>query len=284
MIAARNRCFGFAAAAQAASALAAAAAGLILAEQYFHDHADGSVASGELIRGLAELLAVVGWIVIAGAFGPEVDWRRLRLGGGIVVASLFGSFAGTMIQVISILGDQLPHDYRPYLSFSVLSGILAFAGGAVALSALGDSVSSASRTGRLRLGASVAAASFLAVTVSQLFWHSYLAGFAVSEIQKVGSTVAAVGTFAAAIAAAVFARWATSSFEGRESAVFSAALVGVLATLVVTVGEALEAVGYHQASATDSLLVHLWLLAASRALVTTVFVFLALGARRAVRP
>lgn len=99
----------------------------------------------------------------------------------------------------------------------------------------------------------------------------------------IGSTVVAVGAFVTAIAAAVFARWATSSFEGRESAVFSAALVGALATLVVMVGEALQAVGYHQAGTTGSLLVHLWLLVASRALVATVFVFLALGARRAVR-
>lgn len=283
MLAARNRCFRFAAAAQAGGALAAAAAELILAQHYFHDRVGGSVASGELIRGLAELLAVVGWIVIAGAVGPEVDWRRSRLGGGFVVASLFAFFAGTMVQVISILGDQLPHDYRPYLLFSVLSEILAFAAGAVALSGFGDSVSRVSRTGRLRLGASVAAGSFLAATVSQLFWHSYLAGFAVPEIQKIGLTVATVGTFATAIAAVIFARGATSSFEGRESAVFSAALVGVLATLVITVGEALQAVGYHQAGTTGSLLVHLWLLAASRALVTIVFVFLALGARRAVR-
>jgi hypothetical protein len=283
MLAARNRCLRFAAAAQSAAAFAAAAASLILAEKYFRDHVDGSVASGELIRGLAQLLALAGWVVIASAFGPEVDWRRLRLGGGLVVASLFGSFAGTMVQVISILGDQLPHDYRPYLLFSVLSGILAFAGGAVALSALGDSVNGVSRTGRLRLGASVAAASFLAASVSQLFWHSYLGAFAVPEIQMTGSTVVAVGAFATAIAAAVFARWATSSFEGRESAVFSAALVGALATLVVMVGEALQAVGYHQVGTTGSELVHLWLLAVSRALITIVFVFLALGARRAVR-
>src|SRR6185437_8846236 len=205
MLAARNHCLRRAAVAQGASALAAAAAGLILAEHYFHDHAAGSVSSGELIRGLSELLAVVGWIVIAGAFGPDVDWRRLRLGGGFVVASLFGFFAGTIVQVISILGDQLTHDYRPHLLFSVLSEILAFAAGAVVLSGLGDSVSGVSRTARLRLGAAVAAGSFLAATVSQLFWHSYLAGFAVPEIQKIGLTVATIGSFATAIAAAVFA-------------------------------------------------------------------------------
>ena len=69
------------------------------------------------------------WVVVASAFVPGVDWRRLRIGGGIVVAGLLVHFVGTFFQEIPVLGHQAPHDYRSYFIFLTLSELLAFVTG-----------------------------------------------------------------------------------------------------------------------------------------------------------
>src|ERR1700749_1491045 len=171
MLAARNRCFGFAAWAQAAAAALLGAAELIVYNSYTHQRTYGGIESGEAIRGVAEVVAVVGWVMIARAFGPEIDWRGLRSGGVVVAAGLLLHYVGTVFQAIPIVDKPVPPDYRPYFILMAVSELVVFVAAAVVVSGLGDSLRGPRRAWRLRLGAIVAAGAFLLGTLSLPFLH-----------------------------------------------------------------------------------------------------------------
>jgi hypothetical protein len=284
MLTARNRLFRCAAAVYAVAVLVLGVAEAILTERYFHQRTYGGVESGEAIRAVGAFVGAVGWGTVASAFDPEIDWPRLRIGAGIVAAGLFVVFAGTFLQEVPILGHSTPHGYRHYFIFFTLSELLVFVAGAVALSGLADSLRGPRRAWRLRLGALVAATGSLSATVSLLFLHSYFARYPIPEAQKIGLTVATVGAFGSAIAAAVFARRATAPLASRESALYGAGSIAVAATLAIGLGEGLQAVGYHEAGYTGSYIVTFWMVVGYRVVAAIAFALLALGARRAAPP
>jgi hypothetical protein len=64
----------------------------------------GYVASAAIFLA-SQAIATAGWALVAIAFGEEIDWRRLWLGGAIVATSYVVFFGGTIFRLVAILSS-----------------------------------------------------------------------------------------------------------------------------------------------------------------------------------
>ncbi|MCW2980965.1 MAG: hypothetical protein JWO14_2692 [Solirubrobacterales bacterium] len=160
-------------------------------------------------------------------------------------------------------------------------GTVVFAVGACVVAAgLGEGQRGAPRVSRLWLGAILLVVASLAVTISELYLHTfYSANDAVYEA-TIGTLVAAVGTFFTAVAGVVFVRGVKRPFAARERSVAAAGAIAVAATLLVAAGEALTALAYSRHGDAGWQATVTWLAVASRLFFASAFAALALGARR----
>ncbi|HEX3363030.1 MAG TPA: hypothetical protein VHS74_18700 [Solirubrobacterales bacterium] len=280
MLAARNRYFRVAAASAGAALLFLAAFAVIEVIELSGETVRGGYTAGAAIFAAAYLVGACGWFVLAAAFEREIDWRRLRLGATVVAASYVLTVPGWIERMIAVFADYQDGDYHRYYVAGVIGTVVFAVGACVAAAGLGEGRRGAPRASRLWLGAILLLVASLAVTISQLYLHSfYSANHAVHEA-TIGTLVAAVGVFLTAVAGVVFVRGAKRPFAGREAGVAAAGAVAILATVLIGAGEALLALAYSRHGGGWQATVS-WLAVASRLFFVAGFVALTLGAREA---
>lgn len=282
MLARRNRFF-------AAAALTAALSTALLT---IGDAVDVNRLSGETLVGgylasaviftASQAIATTGWALVATAFADVVDWPRLRLGSAVAAASYVAFFVGSVYRLIAILSSAHNTHYRHAAVASAVAALALGLAACVAVSGFTARNRGANRASRLWLGGILAVISFLATALGQIFLQDYWSDFsAPSEITS-GTTILAVGTFAAAIGAVVFVRGVRRPLARREEIVVGAASVLAAATLLVAAGEALIATAYDTAWEPASVIADTWLGVAARVTFAVAIALIALGARSVV--
>lgn len=282
MLARRNRYFA-AAAWTAALATAVQAAGEVVdANRLGAETLPGGYIASAVIYVAAHVVGAAAWAVVATSFGDEINWRRLRLGGTIVVASFFAYYVGIVYRVIAVFASTHDSAYRhAYTAAAVAALLLALSAGAV-VSGLTSKNRGPVRAKRLRLGGILVTISLVVETVSQLFMQAYWSAFSAPSEITIGTTILAIGPFVGAIGALFFARGAQRPLVRREAILIGAATLTVASTLMIAGGEALIATAYDIPAEPASLISFLWIAVASRVAFAVAFAFVALGARRAV--
>ncbi len=284
MLADRNRLFRLAAVATAGAGLVLGIGELVSTDHYLHERVLGGVEAGEGIRAAAHLVGVVGWLLIAAALDSEIDWRRLRVGASVVVATAFAYLVGSALWTIAVAGSEASTNDRLTVFFGSIADLLLFGAVAVVASGLSDANRGGTRAGRLRHGGYLVAASFVASTVAILFEQAYYGEHAlIPEVQKIGLDVLTVGAFIPVIAAAIFARGVARPLPRREAALVAAGMIAAAGTTVIVAGEVLIGVGYHEAHLRGEALTSIWLAVAARVLSALAYLLAALAAGRAAR-
>lgn len=283
MLAARNHRFALAAVVSAVAWTPLCVAEVMWAYHLADDHALGGAVSGDVVRAASHIVGVVAWLLIASAFRVEIDWRRLRFGGNVLVATLFAYFVGTVLSLIAVFAETTTTEFRLSQVFGVLVALLELVALGVIVSGLAESRRGRARAVRLRLAACVGAASLVAGTVGVILLAADYPRYPAPEVLTIGLYVGAVGSFATAIAAGIFARGATRPWKRREAAVFAAGAAGVFATAIFVASEALTTIGYHQADYASWSITAGWLSVAYRVLLTVAFLSATLAARSALR-
>jgi hypothetical protein len=281
MLAARNRHYRIAASAAAVGWLFLAGLGIVDAVHLFGETVRGGYTASAVLVVVADLVAIFGWLLIAAAFGREIDWWRLRL-GAIVVASAYAVyFVGWIARLLAVFADTRDGDYRGYYLAAGIGALLFAVGAFVAATGLGEAQRGAPRASRLWLGAILVVVASVASAAGELYLQSfYSANHAVHEA-TIGTLVAAVGTFLTAVAGVVFVRGVKRPFAAREATVAAAGAVAVAATVLIAAGEALIALAYARHGGLGWQQAVSWLAVASRLFVVAAFAALALGARAA---
>ena len=127
MLAPRNRRFRIAALFLSAAYLVETVGGLINANRIFGQALPGGYEVGTAIAPAAQLVGLAGWLVVAVAFGAEIDWRRLRAGGTIVASTYIAVAAASLLRYISY--DRHLHEIHGRLGY--VAGVVATILGAV---------------------------------------------------------------------------------------------------------------------------------------------------------
>lgn len=281
---ARNRCFRIAALLTAASYLIYAAKELIEADHLFRAHVEGGYEVAIAIYIAGRFVGACGWVAVATAFGPETDWRRLRLGATIVVSAYITGFVGSMFNLLPTLANDPHSALRGVYVWIAVSALLISIAAVVAGSGFAESRRGAARASRLRLGLAIATASSVAGTVALIAQQTYFSeqGY-VSEL-TIGTVIEAVGQagFAlATLALTVGARWALGR---REARLAKAAAGAAVATLLVALGEAIVATGFTSHGAPTWQGFTVWLAVACSVLAIAIFAAISRGARAATQP
>ncbi len=285
MLAARNHRFRIA-------ALLAAAAYLMLTAR-FSIEADrlgaeelvpgGYVAGAALSVGV-HLFGACGLLVIAAAFGEEVDWRRLRSGGTILAATAIAEFGAWIFRLIATLANSHDDDYRAFHIWTTAGTLLAAVAVCVIVSGFLESRRGTARASRLWIGMIVATVGYLAATVGQLYLQSLYSAVGYVHELTIGTMVEAIGVFGTALAALVFTLGARRPLRRREAALFAAAMGAAAAAVCTTAGEVLVGIGYTSHGASTWVGVEAWLGVAHRLTFVAALLFVARGARKATAP
>ncbi len=281
MLAARNRHYRVAAAAAGISWLLLAVFKVIELT-----HLAGLTVRGGYIGSAAVFVAVYlvgacGWLLIAAAFGSEIDWWRLRLGAVVVAGAYVLYIVAWLERLLAVFSETHDGDYRGYYLASAIATSLIAAGSCVAASGLGERRRGAPRASRLWLGAILLVAAYAAITVGALCLQSFYADYHAVHEATIGMLVVAVGAFVTALAGSVFVRGVKRPFAAREASVATAGAVAVVGTALVAAGEALLAVGYSRHGGLGWQQTIAWLAVAARLSLVAAFVALTLGARAA---
>jgi hypothetical protein len=280
VLAARNRYFRIAASAAAVGWLLLAVLGIIDAVHIFGETVRGGYTASYVLVVVADLVAIFGWLLVAAAFGREVDWWRLRLGAVIVATAYAVYFIGWIAHLLAVFADTHDGDYRGYYLAGGIGALLFAVGAFVVAAGLGEGQRGTPRASRLWLGAILVVVASVATAAGELYLQSfYSANHAVHEA-TIGTLVTAVGAFLTAVAGVVFVRRAKRPFAAREVAVAAAGAVAVVATVVIAAGEALIALAYSHHGGLGWQQVVSWLAVASRLFVVAGFTALALGAHK----
>jgi hypothetical protein len=280
MLAARNRCFRIAAGLIAAALLTLAARYIVEAAHLSEYSAAGGYVVSTVLLVVGNLVGALGWFVVAGSFGPEIDWRRLRLGAAIIVATYFALYGAQVLRVILVLDHDHDGNYRGIYIATALSALLLAVGAALFASGFGDARRGEVRALRLWLGSMVATAAFLASAIGALFQQSYYSSQSFAHEFAVGSLIMAVGALGSALAAVIFTVGARRPLVRREASLAAAAVGGALASICTIGGEAVFAVTYSTKGAAPAWeSTSLWLSLAGRAISVGALVAVALGAR-----
>jgi hypothetical protein len=281
MLAARNQRLRTAAALAAVAWLLLAALDIVEANHLFHETVRGGYDAAQVLFAGAHLVGVVGWLMVSFAFGDEIDWDLLRTGAAVLAVTYGVYFFAWMCRLVAVFADTHDKDYRGYYVAGAVGAIVLAAGAVATVTALGRRRSGQARASRLQLGAALFVAATLAVTAGELFLQSfYSAAGAVSEA-KVGTLIAAAGTFITAAAAVIFVGGVRSPFASRERSLAAAAAVAVLGTVCIVAGEAVVAYAYSSRGGAGWQQAVAWLGVASRLVLVAAFAALALGARAA---
>ena len=281
MLAPRNRRFRIAALFLSAAYLVETVGGLINANRIFGQALPGGYEVGTAIAPAAQLVGLAGWLVVAVAFGAEIDWRRLRAGGTIVASTYIAVAAASLLRYISY--DRHLHELHGRLGYvaGVVGTILGAAAAATIVSGFVDSRRRAARAARLRAGATLAILAGVAAAGAALLFQSFYAHLGLPHDLITASTLLAVGGFGTAVAGLVVALAATRPLGRREAAVAGAAMIAVASTLCAAGGESLAATAY---PLSGSSLWVVWLSVAARVTVAVALAWVALGARAAAAP
>ena len=279
MLAARNRRFRIAAAIMGGAGLLLAALYSIEAIHIFQESVRGGYGASTVLFVASNLVGAAGWLVVAGAFEAEIDWRQLWIGAAILATTYVVDFVGWVFRGIALLGETHNADYRGYYIATAIGTLISAAGASVVATGLRRARAGTSRASRIQVGAALAAVAYFALTIGTLSLQSFYSSAGAVHEATVGTLLEAVGTFLAAAAALVFGAGARRPLTVRERAVVGAGVVAVVATLCLVAGEGLIAYaystnggwGWQQASA--------WLAVASRLFLVAAFVAVALGAR-----
>jgi hypothetical protein len=281
MLAARNQRFRIAAACGAAAYLIGTAGGIIYA-----NYLSGfSLPTGEVISSViipaASLVGACGWVVIALAFGPQIDWKRLRLGGTILATVLCADSAAAILRLASRFPST--HPERVSSTLGTLTIVLTAAAAVVVVTGLAESRWGEARVRRLRLGAASLVAANICATAAGLFLESYFSRLGAAHEVTISAYIAAAGSFGLAASAFVIFRAFERPFGRREAILVGAAVVGLVATLVAAGSEVLLATALPDLPGSD-LSASIWFGAANRIVFAGVFLFVALGAHTATAP
>jgi hypothetical protein len=289
MLAARNKRFRIAAAIGALSYLILAAGEIVEMKRVLDLF---GAPTGYGISAVAfpatHIVGAAGWTLVAGAFSAELEWKRLRQGAAVVFLALAG-YGGAMVlrTVVELEPGGSDADEVLYIVLAAVTALLTAVAVAVILVGCAESRRGAPRGRLLRWGVAVGALSFLVAAAAlsfELVSYLNLADEFETDLPSefiIGTIVAAAGSVGTAIAAGIFARGATRPLERREAALFAAGVAAVGAALMIVVGEGLIAYLYRHTS--GSLLAPHLLQVGGRFASTVSIVFIALGARAAVR-
>ncbi|MBS1885269.1 MAG: hypothetical protein JSS97_20145 [Actinobacteria bacterium] len=224
-------------------------------------------------------LGAVGWIVVATAFGDEIDWRRLRLGGAIVATTVIAEIGAWVFYLVPTLDRVHIGNFRATYRWTTFASILLAVGAVIIVSGFAEKQRGSGRSFRLWLGMIFATAAYGALTAAQLFLQSfYSAAHAVQEA-TIAMLILAIGTFGIALAGLVFTLGARRPPARREAALAAAAAGATFASLVLVGGGALLAVAYETHGATTAQDFTFWLGAAYSLGLAAAFTVVALGAR-----
>jgi len=280
-MAARNRCFRIAALLTAASYLMLAVRYLIEAGHLFGSDIPTGYGIASVIDVVARLVGAAGWAVVATAFRPEIDWRRLRAGAAIVSLAYIATFAATVFDAAPTLAHQ-QGDIRGYYVWGAIGALLLAVAALIVISGFVDSKRGAPRASRLQLGFALAVASAAAVTVAALALQSFYSAQGYVHELTIGALVTAVGEFGVMLATLVFTLGAKWELPRREARLAAAAIVAAAATLGVVAGEALVAFGFASHGAPSWQEFPIWLGVAYSVVAIGIFGVIARGARSAV--
>jgi hypothetical protein len=282
MLAARNRRFRVAAGAAAVAWLLLAVLETIEAVHVLRqDGAPGGyVVSAVLFVGV-HAVGMCGWAIAASAFGREIDWARLRLGGTIVATTYLGYFVAWMVRLLAALANVHVADYRDYYIWSTVGVLILAAGSFIVVTGFTDARRGEPRARRLFLGAIASAAASLATTVAALYLRASFAGAHAVDEATTSALLDAIGSFGTALAALFFALGARRPFAAREARLAGAAVGASAAALCIAGGEALLAVAYGRPGGLVWQQVVAWLAVASRLCLVAAPAAVALGAFRA---
>jgi hypothetical protein len=284
MLAERNKRFRIAAALVSASYL-------ILAGRYFIDtiHVSrpgvyGGYVAGSVLFTVGRVLGVAAWGVVAMAFGREIDWRRLCIGGAMVALVVVIDLAGSIFYLLPVLAHVYNADYRASFGWYAVGELFGAAGCCVAVAGFTESGRGARRARLLWIGAILGTVGYGAQTLGVLFLNSfYSSENAVSEATT-GELFVLIGVGGLALAGVVFATVVRRPLVGRESGVRRAALIAVAGSICIVAGYVLIAVAYGAYGGAGWEVAAAWLQAVSDAALIAAFVALALGARTVVAP
>jgi hypothetical protein len=279
MLAARNRWFRIAAVLTAVSWLLLATLDTIDADHLFQESVRGGYDISAALFVAVHLVGACGFIVIALAFGAEIDWRRLRLGATIVASVYIAYFVAWVLRTITVYADTDNVDLRSYYVWVAAGTLLYAVALGVAASGFAGDKSGASRASRLRRSAIVIAVSAVATTVGVGFLRASYMGSGYAGEFTSGVLIRAIGSFGLVVAAMVVFYGARRPLPAREASLASAAKVAVVATLCIALGEVLYASGYSNHGALAWEQVVAWLAVASRFGAAFALVAVALGAR-----
>jgi hypothetical protein len=281
MLAARNRRFRIAALFAGAAYLIGAVGALIDANRIFGLALPGGYKVSAAIFPAAQLIGVVGWLIVAAAFGAEIDWRRLRIGGTILASAYIAMGVASVLRSISELGDV--HESHARLGYiaSAVAVVLAAAAASTIVSGFVESRRGKPRAIRLRAGAALWILSGLGIATAALLFQSSFAHLGGPHQLITGSTLLAIGGLGNALAALVVALAVTRPLGRREAGVAGAATIAVAAILCAAGGESLVATSY---PLSGSSLWIAWLSVAVRVTLAVAIACVALGARTASTP
>ena len=137
------------------AALLAAAAYLMLTARYSveaihlaREAVPGGYVVGASLSVAVHLFGAGGLVLVALAFGEEVDWRRLRSGGTVLAATAIADFVGWVFRLIATLANSHDHDYRAFYIWTTVAMLL----GAVAVGVVASASPHRGRGGRGRCG------------------------------------------------------------------------------------------------------------------------------------
>lgn len=240
----RNRSFRIAATLAAGSYLFLAARYLIEAFHLFEVGIPAGYGIASVISVAARLLGATGWVAVATAFGPEIDWRRLRRGATIVVQAYVATFAAAVFDLLPTLARYHHSALRGLYGWTAVGALLSAVGAVVAVSGFADSHEGASRANRLRLGMILASGSAVAATVAEFSQHSYFTEQGYVDALTTGVLVTAIAQLGIALATLAVALRVSSPPARREARLVAAATGAAAATLGAAAGEVMIAVGY----------------------------------------
>lgn len=279
MLAARNRRFRLAALFVSVAYLFFTAKALIEADHTIHPGVLGGYVVSAVLFVAVHLVGAIGWIVVATAFGAEIDWRRLRLGGTIVATTLIAEIGAWVFYLLPTLDRVHIGDFRATYRWTTVGSILLAVGASIVVSGFAEKQRGPGRSFRLWLGMIFATAAYGALTAADLFLQSFYSTAHAVQEATIAMLILAIGTFGVALAALAFSLGARRPLARREAALAASAAGAAFAALALVAGNALLAVAYETHGATTAQDFTFWLGTAYFLGLAAAFTAAALGAR-----